>query len=82
MSAPFALGDEPALPSPARAVERGDNTVLGTSRPIKGVIGWTDETTLIVVGAGQDARWEKFEIQQEDGRSVLVREGWKKYLSN
>ncbi|OTA99996.1 hypothetical protein M426DRAFT_324649 [Hypoxylon sp. CI-4A] len=82
VSAPFAIGDETPLPSPARAIERGDNTVLGTSRPIKGVIGWVDDTTLVVVGAGQDARWEKFVIKQEDGKSVLVREGWKKYLGN
>ncbi|KAI1103201.1 WD40 repeat-like protein [Jackrogersella minutella] len=81
-SAPFETGEEPLLPGPPRAVERGDNTVLGTSRPMKGIIGWIDETTLAVVGAGQDARWEKFVLNEEEGRTVVVREGWKKYLGN
>ncbi|KAI1392042.1 WD40 repeat-like protein [Hypoxylon trugodes] len=81
-SAPFETGEEPLLPSPASAIARGDNTVLGTSRPMKGVIGWVDEGTLVVVGAGQDARWEKFVLKEEDGRTVVVREGWKKYLGN
>ncbi|KAI1211961.1 WD40 repeat-like protein [Annulohypoxylon truncatum] len=81
-SAPFETGEEPLLPSPARAIERGDNTVLGTSRPMKGVIGWINETSLAVVGAGQDARWEKFVLKEEDGRTVIVREGWKRYLGN
>ncbi|KAI0886262.1 WD40 repeat-like protein [Annulohypoxylon maeteangense] len=81
-SAAFETGEEPLLPSPARAVERGDNTVLGTSRPMKGVIGWIDETSLAVVGAGQDARWEKFVLREEEGRTVVVREGWKRYLGN
>ncbi|KAI0837908.1 WD40 repeat-like protein [Hypoxylon sp. FL0890] len=81
-STSFETGEEPLLPSPARAIERGDNTVLGTSRPMKGVVGWPDETTVIVVGAGIDARWEKFVLKEEDGRTVIFREGWKKYLAN
>ncbi|KAI0385111.1 WD40 repeat-like protein [Hypomontagnella monticulosa] len=80
-STPFELGEEPLLPSPARQL--GDTPVLGTSRPMKGVIGWVDESTLIVVGAGQDARWEKFVLREgEEGRTVVIREGWKKYLGN
>lgn len=82
VSTSFETGEEPLLPSPARAIERGDNTVLGTSRPMKGVIGWVDETTVIVVGAGIDARWEKFVLKEEDGRTVIFREGWKRYLAN
>ncbi|KAI2614999.1 WD40 repeat-like protein [Hypoxylon sp. NC1633] len=80
-STSFETGEEPLLPSSSR--HRGDVPVLGTSRPVKGVIGWTDETTLVVIGAGQDARWEKFVLKEGcDGRSVVVREGWKKYLGN
>ncbi|KAI0897472.1 WD40 repeat-like protein [Annulohypoxylon nitens] len=81
-SAPFETGEEPLLPSPARAAERGDNTVLGTSRPMKGVIGWIGDRSLVVVGAGQDARWEKFVLKEEEGRTVVYREGWKRYLAN
>ncbi|KXJ94136.1 WD40-repeat-containing domain protein [Microdochium bolleyi] len=62
------------------------NAVLGTtSRPMKGIIGWLDEHTLAVVGAGVDARWEKFVLVQDTadggggGGLALVREGWKRY---
>ncbi|KAI1077553.1 WD40-repeat-containing domain protein [Whalleya microplaca] len=80
-SAPFETGDEPLLPSNPRHV--GESPVLGTSRPIKGVVGWVSDRSLVVVGAGQDARWEKFVLQTgEDGRLVVVREGWKRYLGN
>lgn len=80
-STPFETGEEPLLPTPRN--HSGGEAVLGTSRPVKGVIGWIDESTLIVVGAGQDARWEKFVLREgENGRSVVVREGWKKYLGN
>ncbi|KAI1379070.1 WD40-repeat-containing domain protein [Hypoxylon crocopeplum] len=80
-STPFETGQEPLLPTnyPDRP-----SPVLGTSRPVKGVVGWIDETTLVVVGAGQDARWEKFVLREgeDGGRLVLIREGWKKYLGN
>ncbi|KAH8662362.1 WD40-repeat-containing domain protein [Xylariales sp. PMI_506] len=71
----FEAGDEP-LGYEASAV-------LGTTRPVKGVIGWIDETSLLVIGAGRDGRWEKFVLaQDEEGRRCLVREGWKRYLGN
>ncbi|KAI5860634.1 WD40-repeat-containing domain protein [Durotheca rogersii] len=79
-STPFETGEEPLLPGNSRAL--ADCPVLGTSRPIKGVIGWIDEASLLVVGAGQDARWEKFVLREEDGRTVIFREGWKRYLGN
>lgn len=81
-SAPFETGSEP-LQNNHNMRRLSDNAVLGTTRPIKGVIGWIDETSLLVVGAGQDARWEKFVLREsEDGRYVLTREGWKGYLAN
>lgn len=56
---------------------------LGTGRPVKGIIGWVDEDALVVVGAGRDARWERFAlVLADDGRRVLVREGWKRYLGS
>lgn len=77
----FEAGDEP-LPNDTMPPV-GDSLVLGTrARPVKGVIGWVDESSLVVVGAGKDARWEKFVLgENEDGRFV-VREGWKRYLGN
>ncbi|KAK6071162.1 WD repeat domain-containing phosphoinositide-interacting protein 4 [Seiridium cupressi] len=75
--AKFELGDEPLGAIPAN-----EGTVLGTTQPIKGVIGWTEEDCLIVVGAGRDARWERFMLANENGSRVLVRRGWKRYLGN
>ncbi|GAB1312474.1 Phosphatidylinositol 3,5-bisphosphate-binding protein [Madurella fahalii] len=77
-SAPFEADDEGA----AGGLPMTESTTLGTSRPAKGVIGWLDENTLVVIGAGKDARWEKFVVQEgEDGRRQCVREGWRRYLA-
>lgn len=75
-SAHFEIGDEAPL---------GSLYVppLGTSfgRPSKGVIGWTNDSTILVIGAGKEGRWEKFVIREgEDGKRYCVREGWKRYL--
>lgn len=52
-------------------------------KPRKGVIGWKDGYTLLVIGAGRDGRWEKFIIGEgDDGRRHLVRNGWKRYLGS
>lgn len=52
-------------------------------KPRKGVIGWKDDYTLLVIGAGRDGRWEKFILGEgSDGRRHLVRNGWKRYLGN
>ncbi|RGP79618.1 phosphatidylinositol 3,5-bisphosphate-binding [Fusarium longipes] len=75
----FEAGDESAI----GGIPFSENTVLGTSRPPKGVIGWIGDDSLVVVGAGHDARWEKFVIVDgEDGKRHCVREGWKRYLGN
>ncbi|KAH8816879.1 WD40-repeat-containing domain protein [Xylogone sp. PMI_703] len=74
-SAHFEIGDESAYGSPS------NSSVDPSSRPPKGVIGWTSDQSLIVVGAGRDARWEKFVIAEDrDGKRVCVRDGWKRYL--
>ncbi|RDW66898.1 SVP1-like protein 2 [Coleophoma crateriformis] len=73
-SAHFEIGDEPLPGSP------GSNSV-STTRPPKGVIGWTSDSSMIVIGAGRDGRWEKFVIADgEDGKRYCVRDGWKRYL--
>ncbi|KAJ5494969.1 SVP1-like protein 2 [Penicillium diatomitis] len=76
-SAHFEIGDE-----------AGSGTSYGSSpgtsigrRPAKGVIGWIDNHTLLVLGAGQDGRWEKFILRNgDDGRRYCTRDGWKRYL--
>ncbi|KAI5467846.1 WD40-repeat-containing domain protein [Mariannaea sp. PMI_226] len=78
-SIPFQAGDESMI----GGIPFSEGTVLGTSRPPKGVIGWISEDSLAVIGAGRDARWEKFVIVDgEDGKRHCVREGWKRYLGN
>jgi WD40 repeat protein len=78
-SAPFEAGDETMI----GGIPFSEGTVLGTTKPAKGLIGWIAEDTLIVLGAGQDARWEKFVILDgEDGKRFCMREGWKRYLGN
>ncbi|KAG6009608.1 hypothetical protein E4U21_001975 [Claviceps maximensis] len=78
-SVPFEAGDETMI----GGIPFSEGTVLGTMRPAKGIIGWTGEDSLAVVGAGRDARWEKFVlVDGENGRRMCVREGWKRYLGN
>ena len=78
-SAPFDAGDDTMI----GGIPFQGGTMLGTLKPVKGLIGWIAEDALIVLGAGQDARWEKFVlIDGEDGKRHCVREGWKRYLGN
>ena len=49
----------------------------------KGIIGWTNDSTILVIGAGRDGRWEKFILgEDDDGNRRCVRNGWKRYLGN
>ncbi|KAL7812589.1 WD40 repeat-like protein [Trichoderma aethiopicum] len=76
-SAPFDAGNESTL----GGIPFSEATALGTTRPPKGIIGWISEDSLVVVGAGQQAKWEKFTLMTgEDGKRHCVREGWKRYL--
>lgn len=52
-------------------------------KPRKGVIGWTDDNTILVIGAGRDGRWEKFILgESDDGKRRCIRQGWKRYLGS
>ena len=73
----FEIGDEPVYgpTSPLNSPE-----IVGVRSP-KGIIGWTSDHSLAIIGAGRDARWEKFVLAEgQDGRRYLNREGWKRYL--
>ncbi|KAG4030982.1 hypothetical protein MFRU_010g01080 [Monilinia fructicola] len=75
-TATFSTGDEPlsASSNPLTANDAGP-------KPTKGVIGWTSDESIIVVGAGNDSRWEKFIIAEgEDGKRYCIRDGWKRVL--
>lgn len=78
-SAPFEVGDEGAI----GGIAFSEGATLGTVRPSKGVIGWINDDNLVVVGAGRDARWEKFVLFSDDeGKRHCAKEGWKRYLGN
>lgn len=74
-SAHFEIGEEPLY---------GSSTPLNSGaafRPLKGILGWTSDESIIVIGGGRDGRWEKFVLTEgEDGRRYCVRDGWKRYL--
>ncbi len=80
-SAHFEIDDDPqtdlgktaAMPIPG----------IPGGKPRKGVIGWKNDYTVLVIGAGRDGRWEKFILGEgDDGRRHLVRNGWKRYLGS
>ncbi|PHH54304.1 SVP1-like protein 2 [Ceratocystis fimbriata CBS 114723] len=77
--APFETGDE----SLVGGLPVSETTTLGTTRPAKGLIGWISDESIVVIGAGHDARWEKFSLSVgQDGRRRLLRDNWKKYLGH
>ena len=74
----FEIGDEHQV-----AGSPGYLPALGSPgvRPQKGSIGWVDEQTILVIGAGRDGRWERFRIgEDEEGKRAVKRDGWKRYL--
>ncbi|RAL06599.1 phosphatidylinositol-3,5-bisphosphate binding protein HSV2 [Aspergillus homomorphus CBS 101889] len=75
-TAHFEVGNE-APSGPAQIPPLGNS--LGA--PTKGIIGWPDDTTILVIGSGRDARWEKFVLHEDDdGKLYCTRTGWKRYL--
>ncbi|DAA77208.1 TPA_exp: Uncharacterized protein A8136_6468 [Trichophyton benhamiae CBS 112371] len=76
-SARFDIGEEPLgsnyIPPPGAPSER----------PSKGIIGWTSDKSLLVLGAGKAGRWERFVLQEaSDGTRQCLRAGWKRYLGS
>ena len=79
----FEAGDDPQ-----NALGNASTTSLPIpgipgGRPPKGIIGWLNDYTILVIGAGRDGRWEKFIVGEgEDGKRHCVRNGWRRYLGN
>ncbi|KLU82904.1 hypothetical protein MAPG_01972 [Magnaporthiopsis poae ATCC 64411] len=71
----------PAPPSPS-AFSSLKGTPYDLARPpVKGIIGWIKEDTIVVIGAGTNARYERFKIVRgQDGGRMCVRDGWKQIL--
>lgn len=81
-SAHIEIGDDPQLGSAgASSLVGGPIPGIARGRPPKGILGWTNDHTVIVIGAGRDARWERFIIgEAEDGKRHCIRDGWRRYL--
>jgi WD40 repeat protein len=85
-SVKFEMGDESTTFGPhtkSATLNAGIPGVPG-GRPTKGLLGWLDDNTIVIIGAGQDARWERFSIviEQDSGQKIVVPSGWKHYLSD
>lgn len=57
------------------------------NRPQKGILGWIDNATIICIGTGRDARWERFRVGERPGvtdevQRAVWRDGWRKYLGS
>jgi hypothetical protein len=83
-SVKFEMGDEPTHWGPhtkSATLSAGIPGVPG-GRPTKGLLGWLDDNTMVVLGAGQDARWERFSIviEEDTGKRIVVPYGWKRFL--
>ncbi|CAG5186652.1 uncharacterized protein ALTATR162_LOCUS11651 [Alternaria atra] len=79
----FDMGDEPTAWGPhgrSATLSAGIPGVPG-GRPTKGLIGWLNDETILVLGAGQDARWERFHVGPDDkGKKCLFTNGWRRYI--
>ncbi|KAG8525722.1 uncharacterized protein KY384_000482 [Bacidia gigantensis] len=71
-SAQFEVEDNPNVPF------SNSNLIpipgIPGGKPQKGIIGWKDDHTILVLGAGRDGRWEKFilgEVIERIGRALL-----------
>ena len=81
-SAPFTIGDE-GFGGDCKIAPSARSMMVGIpgGRPAQGVIGWTSDESLLIIGAGRDGRWERFLIGEgTDGKRVCWRDGWRRYL--
>lgn len=54
---------------------------LRDGRARKGVIGWFEDSSLAIISAGSDARYERYSlVNSREGSTVCVRDGWSKFL--
>jgi WD40 repeat protein len=85
-SVKFEMGEESTNWGPhtkSATLSAGIPGVPG-GRPTKGLLGWLDDNTILILGAGQDARWERFSIviEEDTGRKIVAPYGWKRYLDD
>ncbi|KAF7455345.1 WD repeat domain phosphoinositide-interacting protein [Pyrenophora tritici-repentis] len=79
----FEMGEEPTAWGPhgrSATLSAGIPGVPG-GRPTKGLIGWLNDETIIILGAGKDPRWDRFIVSQDDnGKKCLSPNGWRRYI--
>ena len=82
-SAHFEIGDDPE-DSLGSTISTGIPIPgIPGGRPVKGIVGWLNDYTILVIGAGRDGRWEKFIVGEgDDGKRHCVKNGWKRYLGS
>jgi hypothetical protein len=85
-SVKFEMGEESTNFGPhtkSATLSAGIPGVPG-GRPTKGLLGWLDDNTIVIIGAGQDARWERFSIviEEDSGQKIVAPYGWKRYLDD
>ena len=62
------------------AFDPGQDDAPGLDRA-KGCIGWVDDENVVVLSAGRDARYERFELKMEENEpATLKRTGWSRYM--
>ncbi|KAL9013405.1 MAG: hypothetical protein Q9180_009018, partial [Flavoplaca navasiana] len=68
-SAPIAIDDDPYSSLSLNGGAKPSMPIPGIpgGKARKGVVGWLDESTIVVVGAGRDGRWEKFVVGCGEG---------------
>ena len=77
------FSSDDAEPGAAASGGPANSSIPGLTggKAAKGVIGWLNEWTVLVIGAGRDGRWEKFMLgEDERGKRVIGRRGWKRYI--
>ncbi|KAI8937892.1 hypothetical protein NX059_005577 [Plenodomus lindquistii] len=81
-STKFEMGDEPTAWGPhvkSATMSAGIPGVPG-GRPTKGLLGWLDDNTVVILGAGQSPRWDRFVLGMDEGRTTFVDHQWKRYI--
>lgn len=69
------------LGTSSSSANQGQASSTGTAKVAKGRIGWLNDHELVVVGAGRDARWEKFRIGIDgSGKRGIEWVCWKRYM--
>ncbi|OAA60246.1 phosphatidylinositol-bisphosphate-binding protein [Niveomyces insectorum RCEF 264] len=77
-STEFSMDDGPGG---YRQREVDEAAPMGRARLPRGVLGWPNDNTVVVVGAGVDAKYERFVVSMgNDGHRTCVRQAWANYL--